>query len=136
VRLRPTRHLQRCRRIALLALLALVCNQVAFAAHLCAGVLGAATAATATTPDQAFSHGCHAGAELPAAQDAGCVLHCAHPTDGNQQGKLPSVPFAAAPPAFALVRALVPDAGPAPRWIRDAAPPIDRRLVVFVSLQI
>ncbi|MFN3842521.1 MAG: hypothetical protein ACK4RW_04550 [Rehaibacterium terrae] len=128
-----------CRRIAVLALLAMVFNQAAFAAHLCmeAALQSRSGAVAGTMADAATHADCErVAAGTRQAMDAWCAAHCAHETDSNQQAKLLGIP--ALPPAclpvfdWHLATALPSGTPP----VIDDSPPIERRLVVFVSLLI
>lgn len=76
-------------RLTLLAVLALLCQQVAFAAYVCPVL---AMPATAT----AMSAGCNAMPVAPPSPDGRattlCVLHCAQQATVTNSAQLPSVP--------------------------------------------
>lgn len=128
-----------CRRIALLALLAMVFNQAAFAAHLCmeAAAQARSGAVAGTMADTATHAACErATAGTRQAMDASCAAHCAHETDSNQQAKpfgIPALPPACLPVFDWHLATALPSGTPP---VTDDSPPIERRLAVFVSLQI
>lgn len=136
------RHIMRRCRIALLALLAMVLNQAAFAAHLCVEPVPAdpATVSTEVEHDTALlTPACHEPLSLSDTQhnpSPGCDQHCAHAADGNQHAKLPTVaPVGDVGFSYSLYLP-VSAPTPIPTTPRDAVPPLERRLVVFVSLLI
>jgi hypothetical protein len=139
VNLRTLRNLKHCRRVVILALLALVTNQIAFATHACVGMMGSDHPFVAAGIDHGGMSG-HAGHRQPNADpqvlSPGCAVHCSHAADGNQQGKIPTLPFAAGTADFVALHASTPASIPATFWIDGAARPIDRRVVVFLSLLI
>jgi len=123
-------------RLTLLAILALLCQQVAFAAYVCP-----ATAMPAT--DTAMSADCNAmpvAAPMPDAQTATtlCVLHCAQQATVTNNVQSPSVPPLLLPailPALLSV-ATVPSARTA--HVRDAAqrtpglpPPLQHQVLLI-----
>lgn len=142
--LRTLRNIKRCRRVVILALLVLVTNQIAFAAHACAGLMGSnhTTVAAIIDQDAVSEHGDHPQpAPDPLVTAPDCAVHCSHAADGNQQGKLPTVPPAMATADFVALHASALLAStlhgrPATLWIDGDARPIDRRVVVFLSLLI
>lgn len=87
------RHLHMTRRtrlrLTLLAVLALVCQQVAFAAYACPVLAMPAT-------DTAMSADCNAMPVAPPSPDGQaatlCVLHCAQQATVTNSAQLPSVP--------------------------------------------
>jgi hypothetical protein len=88
------RHLRMTRRtrlrLALLAILALLCQQVAFAAYLCPAIAMPAM-------DMAMSADCNAMPETAPTQDTRatttqCVLHCAQQAAVTNNVQSPSVP--------------------------------------------
>lgn len=87
-------------RLTLLAVLALLCQQVAFAAYVC-------PAAAMPATDTAMSAGCHAMpvAAAPDSQHATtvCLLHCAQPTTVTNNVQSPSVPPLLLPAALPVL---------------------------------
>lgn len=105
-------------RFTLLAILALLCQQVAFAAYVCP-----ATAMPAT--DTAMSVDCNAMPMAPPTPDTQtatrkCVLHCAQQATVTNNIQLPSVPPLLLPAVLStpLVVAMLPAARTA--HVRDA----------------
>jgi hypothetical protein len=85
---RPTRRTRL--RLTLLAILALLCQQVAFAAYVC-------PAAAMPATDAAMSADCHAMPKAVSAPDtqsaaALCALHSGQPDAVTNNAQLPSVP--------------------------------------------
>lgn len=117
----------------------MVFNQAAFAAHLCmeAAMQARSGAVAGTVADAATHADCErAAAGTRQAMDAWCAAHCAHETDSNQQAKLlgiPALPPACLPVFDRHLAAALPSGTPP---VIDDSPPIERRLVVFVSLLI
>lgn len=108
-------------RLTLLAVLALLCQQVAFAAYLCP------TAAMPAT-DAAMSANCHAMPQATSTSESQpaatiCVLRCAQHATVTNSAQLPSVPPLLLPGMLPLPRSIV--ALPAIRTAqaRDAAQP-------------